>query len=78
MPASLCPLSHHTAESGVFQREMAGTHVLGGHQRGSIPLPDDPAAIGDRKPVGDGGTQMLIVGAALILGGALLATIKRN
>src|SRR5882757_7270906 len=43
--------------SGVFEREMAGTHVLCGHQRRSVPLPDNPAAIKDREPVSDGGAD---------------------
>src|SRR5258708_40284300 len=41
-------------QSGVFEREMTGAHVLGGRERRSVPFPDNPAAIKDREPVGHG------------------------
>jgi hypothetical protein len=44
-------------QSSVFEREMAGAHVLGRDERGSVPFPDDPAAIKDREPVGNGGAD---------------------
>ena len=43
--------------SGVFQREMAGAHVLGRHERGSVAFPDDPAAVQDREAVGNSGAD---------------------
>jgi hypothetical protein len=47
--------------SGVFEREMAGTHVLGGQECGSVPFPDNPAAIKDREPIGNGGADRQIL-----------------
>ena len=44
-------------QSSVFEREMAGAHVLGRDECGSVPFPDDPAAIKDREPVGNGGAD---------------------
>src|ERR1700712_2125343 len=40
---------------------MAGAHVLCGNQCGSVPFPDDPAAIEDREPVGNGGADRQIL-----------------
>jgi hypothetical protein len=47
--------------SSVFEREMAGPHVLGGHECRSVPLPANSAAIKNRESVGDGSTDYEIL-----------------
>jgi hypothetical protein len=52
-------------QSGVFEREMAGAHVLGRHECRSVPLPDNPAAIKGASafPQNAGYNPTLTVGA---------------